>query len=115
MNDEIRKLLTTEVLEEKFMPGLVGYPYKHDGEVMSNRTFTTVNDAQALKDALVKMGKWDDFYLHAIGEFGQHRENYRQFFFGEDFTSWLWSYTTDDKGNRTGYRLLELAGSLFSR
>lgn len=76
-------------------------------EQENDRTFTTPQDAQDVKDALVRAGKWDKFYAFVTGKFmifscgqGCHCE----------MMDWLWSYVYNSAGNITGYRLCELAG-----
>jgi hypothetical protein len=59
LTDEQKKRLT-EFLNERYMPGLVGYPYKHEGVTSSNRYFTTPQDAHDLAKKLVEVGRWDD-------------------------------------------------------
>jgi hypothetical protein len=57
LTDEQKKRLT-EFLNERYMPGLVGYPYKHEGVTSSNRYFTTPQDAHDLAKKLVEVGIW---------------------------------------------------------
>ena len=50
------------------------------------------------------------FEIHAVEKFHEYftrnKFNPRK----HTFTCWLWSYTCDSAGNRTGYRLCDLAG-----
>jgi hypothetical protein len=70
LTDDQRKRLTL-YLGEKFSPGLVGYPYKHEGIIYSNRTFTTYEDLGKLKDKLVENGEWDAFVFWMQKKFSQ--------------------------------------------
>lgn len=120
LDESTRKRLTEDLLHETWYDPERSYTaggmFKRSPlrtVELKNRTFSTPGDAQDLKDALVKAGKWDEFYFYAIGRFGECQGNYRQFYFGEDFTNWLFSYTRDEKGNVIGYRLCDLAGEFL--
>jgi hypothetical protein len=98
LDESTRKRLTEDLLHETWYDPERSYTaggmFKRSPlrtVELKNRTFSTPGDAQDLKDALVKAGKWDEFYLYAIGRFGECQGNYRQFYFGEDFTNWLLS------------------------
>lgn len=139
MNYEIRKLLTEKVLGEKHhevVKGVTGeflecscgfQAVRLESEnvmerhiAKSNRTFTTPQDAQDVKDALARAGKWHKFMGFAHRRFTEHLQKsysmvdttFPQFYL---FTDWLFSYTRDEKGNITGYRLCELAGGFIQQ
>jgi len=97
MDIETRKRLTEKLLGERFMPGLVGFPYKHDGETISNRSFTTPADALDVMNRLAEKGKWGKFYCWASSK-------------TVGMTSWefdYWLFSPDETGV---YRICTLAG-----
>ena len=63
MTDDDKKRLT-EWLGERYSKGLVGYPYKHEGIICSNRTFTTPDDMMEVFHKLVEIDKWANFKWH---------------------------------------------------
>lgn len=125
MRDETRKRLTEDLLGEKWHePRQVP-----DGESIYcvcgachwtgyekvNRTFSTPADAQVVKDALEKAGKWVEFERYAVAKYHEFFE-WNKFDWSRDtFTAWLFSYTRDEKGQITGYRLCDLAGEFMTK
>ena len=81
MTDEDKKLLT-EFLNECWHEYEDSLHCIKCGGMDDNRTFTTAQDMQDLKDKLVEKGKWESFY----------REIYRKSKFSWDcmFIDWLW-------------------------
>lgn len=125
MNDEIRKLLTEKVLGEcwheweYYSVTMLASDDAGDyrcklckewkGDVGDNRTFSTPQDAQVVKDALMKAGKWGEFCEFTLQKYhdtGNVDDIHEPF----GWVDWLFSYTRDEKGNVIGYRLCDLAG-----
>lgn len=122
MLDETRKRLTEDLLHETWYDPERSYTaggmFKRSPlrtVELKNRTFRTPQDAQDVKDALVRAGKWGEFYAFAIQKY--KIDHIYSAFPDADakFDDWLHSYTRDEKGQITGYRLCDLAGEFVER
>ena len=128
MNNEIRKLLTEKVLGEcwhqqsfryatellsnrrSYYCVVCGLENKKSGK-LQQRLFCTPQDAQDVKDKMVEKGKWEEFYFYVKRKYVLIANAYPPI--DHDVSRWLFSYTTDSQGNRTGYRLCDLAGEFM--
>lgn len=78
LTEDQRRLLAEKLLDEVFRPGMIGFPYKHDGITYSNRTFTTPDDADKVMLALGwKKGWWNDFEEYCEDQWRNLRTTYR--------------------------------------
>jgi hypothetical protein len=78
------------------------------GSHFGNRTFTTPADAYAVKEALIRKGKWQEFYFgYAWPIFINNQEEIPD---SADLTAWLFS--TDESGDQ---RIAVLAGEFLRR
>ena len=83
--------------------------WDHEKQTLNRRPFTGPEDAQVVKDKMVEKGLWDSFCRWA------QENKYRGSLRFSEMDDWLHSYVTDPSGNRTGYRLLELAGEFLTK
>lgn len=74
-----------------------------------NRPFTGPDDAQVVKDKMVEKGEWEEFVVFCMDRYTKKDPGIFTFW------AWLFSYYTDSQGNRTGYRLCELAGEFVKK
>lgn len=88
LTDDTRRLLTGYIGEYWIDPEVISYEFGI-GARTYNRTFTLPTDLHAVYGAMVRKGEWSNFIDHAKEIFNSCEGNYRQFYWTEDFTAWL--------------------------
>jgi hypothetical protein len=86
--------IVTEYIGERYSEGMVGLPYRHEGEIISHRDFTTWNDFGAVFEKLVEKGDFPKFEIYARIKYANEFYEYRGYHEAE-YIPWLHSQLQD--------------------